>query len=149
MTIRTMHNIDYDKLLEESFNTEKTLSGDDLNRLEYISRHIFNFVTYSGDIDVILAQKALYLCDIISNGKGIDHTKTEMEQTWLIIILNTPFFINHIDWGTSIFSSWWLNNINYESDGLFFDGKQIFGVMNFNVHEWKRFLAALDRFAKK
>lgn len=136
------------KLLEHSYEIARTLNND--SRLEYLSSYIFDFTTYDGEIDEILARKALEVCKAISNRTTFAYIKNREDYIWYITMCNMPFFEGKLEWGTSIRGAWWdyYRGIEIESCGIWVGYEQEINPINFDEAEWLQFVQAMDDFVK-
>jgi hypothetical protein len=123
------------------------------SHLEYISEHIFGFVTYDSAISEELAIRAIDVCKAISDKKTFDYIADTNNYRWFILMCNMPFFFNRLQWGSSIRGAWWdvhAHNdkiaVILETCGLFLDGKQI-TELTFDEKQWLDFISALIMFA--
>ena len=145
--------MDYLQLLIHSHAVENAFGSTSrkTTRLEYLSNHIFEFITYASDIDELFARKAVEVCNAITNRKTFDYIKTEEGHVWFLVMCNMPFFENKISWGTSIRGAWWDidGNQNFEIDscGLWEDEDQILEPIKFDEAAWGLFMHAVINFA--
>ena len=144
--------MDYLKLLEHSYEETRDFLDKSMGRLEYIGNHIFDFTTYDGSMDSLFAQKAIEVCEAISNKETFEYQKTEDGYLWYLIMVNMPFFQGKLEWGTSIRGAWWdlhgKNEFELSSCGLFENGEQIQEPIKFNEEQWNQFITALSAFAE-
>lgn len=64
-----------------------------------------------------------------------------------------PFFVDKIDWGTSIRGCFWgapigIKDIEFKSCGLWIDNEQYTDTIIFSKYEWKSFINAVIEFAR-
>lgn len=77
------------------------------NKLEFIGNHIFEFRTYSGDLDALFAKRMILVCKHILERTTFDFIRQSDENhIEYITMCNIPFLLNKIDWGTSIRGAW-------------------------------------------
>lgn len=136
--------MNYKDLLEKIFIRE---NEKDLTRLEYLSQNIFDFTTYDGEMDKIFAAKAVEVCNAITESTTFEYIKDQENYRWYLMMCNTVFFADRLDWGTSIRGAWWDYHIKLESCGLWEDGKQLREI-NFTQTKWKEFIKAVIEFSK-
>lgn len=142
---------DYLRMLEEGFTEMRSFNGGEPEtRLEYLSDHIFNFITYDSKMAELFAKKALEVCAAISDSKTFDYIKDADQYQWYLLMCNMPFFADKLSWGTSIRGAWWdtpyLKKIEYSSCGLFLDSEQLSEKMEFTREQWADFISAVRNF---
>lgn len=96
------------------------------SKLEFIGNHIFDFTTYSSEIDVILAKRMLSVCSSILYGTTFDFIgKSDDNHIEFILMCNMPFLKEKIDWGTSIRGAFFSDDV-YKIDNEYdiYDIKQ-------------------------
>lgn len=139
---------DYLRMLEEGWK-ESDHNGR-LSRLEYLSDYIFEFTTYDRDMAGLFARKAMEVCAAISEGNAYEYIKDADQYRWYLVMCNMPFFADKIEWGTSIRVAWWSEppheKIEFDSCGLWLDGKQLHEPMKFTREQWAEFIAAVLAF---
>ena len=134
--------------LEHSFLIESE-SDEGLTRLAYLSDHIFDFTTYDSEIGEFLAIKALEVCAAISSKTTFDYIKDVENYRWYIVMVNMPFFMPRLEWGTSIRGAWWDHKEQaLESCGLWRDDDQVLSA-RFTELEWLAFIEAMQQFVQK
>lgn len=143
------------KLLEHSFKMDQKRDNSrfrkiTMSRLEYLSINIFNFTTYDGAMDELFAKKALDVCVAITDKQTFEYQKDEENYKWYLIMVNMPFFVGKIEWGTSICGAWWkcYGNKLFElsSYGLYENDEQILEPLKFNEDQWTDFVKAMSTF---
>lgn len=158
---------DYLRMLEEGHITtdgfsmlerEGEVTPDDFHkhgrtsRLEYLAENIFNFATYETKYAELFAKKALEVCLAISAGSTFEYIKDAEGRLWYLLMVNTTFFVDKLDWGSSIRGAWWAEpvyknkKIEFSSCGLFLDGRQIDETLEFTADEWCEFIDAVIEF---
>lgn len=138
--------MNYKQLIEDSFKEELN-SDDDLTKLQYLARNIFEFTTYDSAMDELFATKALEVSQAINEGKTFEYIKDSENYRWYIQMCNMGFFNSRLDWGTSIRGAWWNYHIVLESCGLWQGDKQLL-KLKFTQDEWKEFIKAIIEFAQ-
>ena len=137
-------------MLNHSYKVEYKTKPN-LSRLGYLSVHVFDFTTYDSEIDELFAEKALEVCLAITSGKTFEYQKeSDDNYRWYLIMCNMPFFVDKLEWGTSIRGAWWdlHGNDHFEinSCGLYCEHEQILNI-KFNNEQWEKFVFAMDKFA--
>lgn len=144
--------MDYLQLLEHSFEIE---FEDErvLSRLEYLSVNIFDFTTYDSEADILFARKAIEVCNAISNRQTFEYQQDNENYLWYLIICNMPFFIDKLEWGTSIRGAWWgvskWDEFEISSCGFYEGSEQILAPLKFNENQWNLFITAMSDFIKQ
>ena len=139
----------YAKILEDSFNTLKTISEcPPESRLEYIGNYIFDFTTYDGSISSLFAQKAIEVCKAINDRETFEYIKYEENYKWFLLMCNMPFFYDKLEWGTSIRGAWWSNRITFSCLGLWDGEDQLTEPIRFDQNEWKLFIKSIIDFSQ-
>ncbi len=139
--------MDYLKLLEHSYSlVEQMQEAPPRSRLEYLSQHIFDFTTYETEADELFARKAVEVCAAITDGKTFEYIADDQGRIWYLLMVNMPFFVGRLEWGTSIRGAWWAEPTPIDSCGLFV-GDQQQTDWTFSDQEWDAFVRAIIAFA--
>lgn len=145
------NKMDYLKLLEHSFSVEK-LNERKMTRLQYLSEHIFHFITYDVNMDALFVTKAIEVCEAISNGKTYDYIKDRDNYRWYLLMCNMQFFLTKISWGSSISGAFWCalieNKIEITSCALWDGDVQIEELQLSLFCEWEQFISAVAKFSR-
>lgn len=147
--------MDYKELLEHSYKvTLESYECGPGSRLEYLSEHIFGFITYDSEMAVLFARKAVEVCAAINNRLTFDYIlKSKNDYCWFLLMCNMPFFAERIEWGCSIRDAWWGSKsgkpIEFQSCGLWVGDEQLHETIKFSDEDWKIFIAALMGFAEE
>lgn len=140
--------MNYLELLKESYKEEKE-RDDDLEPYEYLSDHIFDFTTYDGEAANRMGEVALSVCLAITDRNTFDYIKDKVNYANYLNCVNLVFFMDKLEWGTSVRGAWWdlYGNKEFElnSCGLYKDGEQVLSV-KFNEKEWGLFIYAMRDF---
>jgi hypothetical protein len=135
------------ELLEQSYEIALGDECPPRSRHDFLGEHIFDFTTYDGDMSELFARKALEVCVAITDGQTFDYITDADNYRWFLLMVNMPFFVGRLEWGTSIRGAWWVHeDQNLESCGLWCDGEQVLSL-KFSRTEWVAFVAALAQFA--
>lgn len=83
----SLQKIDYLKLLNHSFECEKSLiiglsECVNLTRLSYLSDFVFDFTTYDNEMDGLLGRKAVDVCESINNMTTFEYIKGSDNYKW-------------------------------------------------------------------
>lgn len=136
------------EMLEHSFLITKG-EVDGISRLEFLSDFVFDFTTYDSGMGEVFASKALEACAAISDRKTFDYIKDQDNYRWFLLMVNMPFFVGRLEWGTSIRGAWWVHeDQTLESSGLWEGNEQALS-MTFTRDAWADFVAALLEFAER
>lgn len=145
------------KLLDSSFESmnEDILSENSRkSRLVFLGEDIFDFTTYDGSISEAMAKDAVEAIDAITERKTFEYFKRDPgNEEKFIRIINTPFFQDRLDWGTSIRGAWWdmtgrFQNNSLDRVHLEDDEKQI-DKLTFSTDEaWETFMRAIVEWSK-
>lgn len=139
------------RMLEDGFAALREINPDGTpeSRIAYLGDFIFQFVTYDEDKSEQFATKALEVCRAISDGKTFEYIADEANYNWFLLMCNMPFFAPRLNWGESIRGAWWDSYLDadFETQGLWFGGKQALEPIKFSTEQWKEFIAALLEFA--
>lgn len=79
----------------------------ELSKSEFLSSFVFDFVTYEEKFTELFVAKALEVCDAVSQGKTFDYIADEERRQWYLLMVNMPFFVDRLSWGSSIRGAWW------------------------------------------
>lgn len=132
-------------MLEDSFSVQASHECPAESRLDFLGNQVFNFCTYDGSMSEILAEKAIEVCEAISQRKTFEYIKDQEDYLWFLIMCNMPFFACRIEWGTSIRGAWW-KPAPLESCGLYQGWDQIL-KLEFTDQQWLDFVSAMIQFA--
>lgn len=135
------------EMLEHSFRKMREFSDDEMSRLEFIADYVFKFTTYDSEMSELFVVKALEVCAAISEQRTFDYIKDAENYRWFLLMVNMPFFVGRLDWGTSIRGAWWVDeDQSLESCGIWRGEEQAL-LLRFTKEEWLRFIAALCEFS--
>lgn len=100
----------YSAMLQEAWECEKEYQGE-YSKLEFLSDIVFNFITYDSDMAELFAGKMLDVISAILHQKTFEFINIGLDNyfTYLTMV-NMPFMINKIEWGTSIRGAWFDEN---------------------------------------
>jgi hypothetical protein len=137
------------EILENSYQKE-VLFGDTSGPLVYLGDFIFDFTTYDDEMTTLFAQKALEVCEAVTDGKTFEYIEDPERYQWYLLMCNMPFFNTRLEWGGSIRGAWWdYNKITYSSCGLWDGDVQMDQDLEFEKAEWEDFIRAVCDFARK
>lgn len=142
--------MNYLELLEYSYKNQQQEQPCD-TRASWLSEYIFNFATYDDDIAESFGKRALEVCDAIHKRTTFDYIKNIENYTWFVAICNMPFFVNRIEWGTSIRGAFWkYDQPHLDSPGLHSPGVAAqFCRLQFNSSDdWVEFIDAVLAFGR-
>lgn len=139
---------DWLSILNHSFEMMQELPTEPETHLVYLSQSIFDFTSYDSAMDELFGGKAIEVCEAISNRTTFDYIRDKENYKWFLLLLNTPFFSEKTEWGTSIRGAWWNTPIELKSLGLWDGEKQLVDPIKFDCDEWTRFVDAMIEFSK-
>lgn len=145
--------MDYLKLIKHSYQMDSELHDHPQSKLEYLAEHIFDFTTYENEFCQAMARRAIEVALVISHDKTYDYIANEHNHQWYLMMVNMPFFVNRIEWSSSIRGAYWLNRFNTDkliikSCGLWMGNKQLTNL-SLRYVEWVSFIDALYKFGLK
>lgn len=122
------------------------------SRLAFLSEAVFDFTTYDGAMDEFLAQKAVEVCEAITERKTFEYIeRSEEHYRWYIAMVNMPFFADRLSWGTSIRGAWWDTPVHQTHHELhschLWQADQQILRLQFNRDEWEEFIREVIAFA--
>ena len=140
---------DYMKTMEHSYAMEaQTGESPARSRLGYLAQHIFDFTTYESEADELFARKAVEVCAAITDGKTFEYIANPTGRIWYLLMVNMPFFMPRMDWGTSIRGAWWDHKQPVlNSCGLWVGAEQQTEWI-FSGEQWEEFMRAVIAFAE-
>ena len=108
---------DFKKILDENFKEQSEMGVKFDSKFEYLGNVIFDFTTYDGDVDAVFAEKMIPVLSCIVNKKTFEYHK-ESNDNYLnyLMMVNLPFLVNKLEWGTSIRGAWFDLGKEYEID---------------------------------
>lgn len=144
--------MNYLELLEESYEKAKEVCEcPPQSRLEFLSEFVFNFVTYNPEASCLFACKALEVCKAITEGGTRGYCENESNYMWYLLMCNTWFFYDKLDWGTSIRNAFWRcetqKDNEIRSSCFWHKGRQIYSLRFKWGKEWVLFIGDLIKFA--
>ena len=100
----------YKELLEKEYKDYLDISSIGASMSEYLASDIFNFTTYDAGVDELFVRKAVEVMWAIENRSTFEYQNGEENYQWYLVMCNMPFFVNRLEWGTSIRGAWWSGN---------------------------------------
>lgn len=96
----------------------------------------------------LFAQKAVEVCEAISNSKTFDYISAADNYKWYLLMCNMPFFNDKLNWGGSIRGAWWDHDeeIILTNIGLWETEEQFTIDLKFTHAQWIEFIAAVINF---
>jgi hypothetical protein len=93
-----------DRMYQEAIVLDCVAPG---SKAEFVGNHIYDFTTYSGDLDVIFCNKMTEVIEAILNGTTFEYIgKSDEHHINYIAMCNMPFLRDKLEWGTSIRGAW-------------------------------------------
>lgn len=135
----------YLKMFKEGFKESRLK-----NRNQYLCNYIFQLTTYDSDLSDFLGKKSTEVLKAIHNSDNFEYIKDEDNYKWYIVICNFDFFAYRIEWGSSIRGAWFdFKQKDFESTGLFLNGRQVDSISFEKEEDWKMFCEAIIEFSEK
>lgn len=107
----------FTKKLDENYKFQKEFNDQSINKLEYLGNTIFDFTTYDSAIDALLAEKMLPVLKSIVDRTTFEYQECSEEQYLnYLLMVNMPFLVDKLEWGTSIRGAWLDEFQEYEID---------------------------------
>ena len=128
-------NAKYIELLDKHFKEEQHLEFAHETKMEYLASSIFDFTTYDGEIDILLAGRMIEVLKVILNRNTFEYIKDREQYLNYLTMVNMPFLKDKLDWGGSIRGAWFDNWKEYEIDGIEIE-KQELEVFIAQLIEW-------------
>jgi len=98
--------MDYTDKLNEMYQDAKCLDPD-ITKMGFLGNRVFDFTTYVDEFDVILGERMLAVCMAIANKKTFYFiNQSDENHLNYIIMCNSPFLKDKLEWGTSIRGAW-------------------------------------------
>ncbi len=108
---------DFIKILDENFEAQAQMGLELESKKEYLGSIIFNFITYDSELDELLADKMLTVLKVILEKDTFRYTEaSNKNHINFITMVNMPFLIDKVNWGTSIRGAWLDNTKEYSID---------------------------------
>ena len=128
--------MDYLEMLEESYEEYKQWEHENFHtKLNFLADAIFGITTYENSIARSMAQEFLQVCEAISNNTTFDFISSGEGCNIYLRTINYPFFMDRIEWGSSIRGAWWGNTTTkIKSCHLFKEGDQLMDE-TFNIKD--------------
>jgi hypothetical protein len=126
----------YKKWLDESYAQEL----ERMSKLCFVADNIFGFTTYDPQISESFGLSMLEVIQVILAKRNFEYQQNRETYLTYMMMVNMPFLIDKLEWGTSIHGAW----INKDEDVM----HDINGLM---VHsrEMSRFLTTLLTWVRK
>jgi len=105
----------YDNL-EVLYQDQLTNDCPRKDKMAFLGNTIFNFTTYDDEMDAILAQGMIEVCESILDRTTFEYVKDKNNHMRYIIMINMPFLAEKIDWGVSVRGAWFDMWSEYEED---------------------------------
>jgi len=120
---------------------DKQYGGDGYpTKYHYLAENIFEFTTYDEDVDMLWAMQMVDVCEAIISHNTHKYQKESNDNylTYLTMV-NMPFLVDKLDWGTSIRGAWFDERHSFEVTAL--------GIV-VSSSDTKEFIADLIAFAR-
>lgn len=103
MRFKEILKIDYKGFKE--FYQKIECSEKEINKLSWLSEHVFGFATYDLEISSKLGETLLEVLKCLQESKMFDYIKIS-DKNYMNYIIIANLIINYIDWGSSIREAW-------------------------------------------
>ncbi len=108
----------YINMLDESYAFWQAWECPPESKLEYLGSIVFNFTTYDSEMESIFAKKMIEVLKHILN-KSISTYIVDYENyVNYISMVNSPFLLDKLNWGTSIRMAWFDIDKEIEIDDI-------------------------------
>jgi hypothetical protein len=104
----------YSDLLDEDYAQEiQCACISPKSKMQYLGYRIFDFTTYDGELDTYLAEKMIAVLRAIINRSTFAYIESSRNNYInYIMMCNTPFLHDKLEWGTSIRGAWFDDSID-------------------------------------
>lgn len=92
--------------LESDYQDSKHGECGTENKLQYLGQYVFNFTTYDSEMDELFAKMMIETLTAIQNRTTFDYIKDETQYRNYLLMCNSPFLYDKLDWGGSIRGAW-------------------------------------------
>ena len=112
--------MNYKDLLERDYLLQKSYHEHEYTVEDYLSEYIFNYTTYDSELDNQLVFRSCVVIDAILRGETFKliEDKSQDWYLWYIVIVNMPFFVDKLEWGTSVRGAWFHFHSDTEFNGV-------------------------------
>ena len=120
--------------------------------LQFLALHVFDFTTYDGAMDELFAQKAVEVCNAITTRTTFEYHGAGVENyRWFLTMVNMPFFVGRMMWGTSIRGAMWESPMrSFSTLGLYEEHVQCLEPFEFATFgDWLAFIEAVVAFGRR
>jgi hypothetical protein len=141
----------------ELFEWSKKTNDDDLDQLsskaEYLMS-LIDFHTYDAGLDAFFMDKITEVLEALLNRTTFDFIgKSHDNNKWYTIVLHLPFFIDGVNWGTSIRGAWLDTDhrtgvVKIDTTKVMVGEKQVL-KFELDCDRWKAFCQAMIDFYRK
>jgi len=77
-----------------------------ITKIEYLGETVFDFITYDSEMTLSMSHNMLEVLNCILNSKTFEYIKDKTNYINYLNMVNTPFLIDKLEWGTSIRGAW-------------------------------------------
>ena len=100
------------KLLDDNYKESIDFGYEYESKIEYVGSEIFDFTTYDGNIDILFANKMIDVIKCILSKTTFEYQKDNYID--YLTMVNMPFLVDKLEWGSSIRGSWFDDYKEYE-----------------------------------
>ena len=112
--------MNYKDILERDYLLKKSYHEHDYTVEDYLSEYVLNYTTYDSELDNQLVFRSCVVIDAILRGETFKliEDKSQDWYLWYIVIVNMPFFVDKLEWGTSVRGAWFHFHRDTEFNGV-------------------------------
>lgn len=104
MSEKERYMSELDKIYHDALSID-----DQMTRAEFLGSWIFDFTTYDGYYDVLFARNMLDVLNAIRDKKTFQYILDKDNYKNYLLMCNTKFLSDKLEWGTSIRGAWFLD----------------------------------------
>ena len=104
------------EILDRNYKEQAEMGIEFETKMEYLGSTVFDFTTYDGAIDVLFAEKMIPVLKCILDRKTFEYQENKEQYINYLMMVNMPFLVDKLEWGTSIRGAWFDDYREYEID---------------------------------
>ena len=104
------------EILDRNYKEQAEMGVELESKMEYLGNVVFDFTTYDSGIDVLFAKKMIPVLKCILDRKTFEYQKNKEQYINYLTMVNMPFLVDKLEWGTSIRGAWFDDFREYEVD---------------------------------
>jgi len=106
----------FKKELDELYKLEQDRECPPESKMEFLGVAIFDFNTYDGTMDVLFSEKMIEVLECILNRTTFEYQEDKEKYINYLTMVNMPFLIGKLEYGSSIRGAWFDNFKTYKLD---------------------------------